>query len=286
MVQFVRVTHSHWDVCIVTSVGWGQATTCLIVSRFLRRWRRIPALHSYRYKYALTYSIIYDLTHFGETLVWKVAKLHILRDILQGWGTVTTKRRALRWYIGNSIWYPLYEIPPHFSVNIGFTFLIPFGAALDWNFDFGVKIVILLVCYLFENLTPWWQFVLNDLHCNGVTILNVYSILPNNSIQVWSLHGLTLIADCGGPMFRSFVDQALYTAINLLLQTPSSLTQVHQCLGKCFGALITAIGPELQGIYFILFHHPHDERFCVVIIKKSIRKTFAFDCCQRWNKGS
>ena len=55
-------------------------------------------------------------------------------------------------------------------------------------------------------------------------------------------------------MFRTFVDQALYTTINLLLRTPPSMTEVHQCLGKCFGALITAIGPELQGsFYFIVF---------------------------------
>lgn len=65
------------------------------------------------------------------------------------------------------------------------------------------------------------------------------------------MHGLTLIADSGGPMFRTFVDQSLQTVINLLLSTPPSMTQVHQCLGKCFGALITAIGPELQGIMLI-----------------------------------
>lgn len=65
---------------------------------------------------------------------------------------------------------------------------------------------------------------------------------------MWSLHGLTLIADSGGPMFRSYVDQTFYMAVNLLLQTPPSMTEVHQCVGKCVGALITAIGPELQGL--------------------------------------
>ena len=52
-------------------------------------------------------------------------------------------------------------------------------------------------------------------------------------------------------MFRTYVDQTLYTVTNLLLQTPPSLTEVHQCLGKCVGALITAIGPEFQGTFFI-----------------------------------
>ena len=82
---------------------------------------------------------------------------------------------------------------------------------------------------------------------NSVSVLIA---LANDSssttVQVWSLHGLTLIADSGGPMFRGFVDKSLSTAINLMLTTPPSMTEVHQCLGKCVGALITAIGPELQ----------------------------------------
>lgn len=88
---------------------------------------------------------------------------------------------------------------------------------------------------------------------SGHHLVNSVSILialakdaSSTLVQIWSMHGLTLIADSGGPMFRTFVDQSLYTVINLLLQTPPFMTEVHQCLGKCIGALITAIGPELQ----------------------------------------
>ena len=64
-------------------------------------------------------------------------------------------------------------------------------------------------------------------------------------VQVWALHALSMIADSGGPMFRSYVDPALNLLLDLLLTSPSS--EVQHCIGKCLQALITTIGPELQG---------------------------------------
>ena len=61
------------------------------------------------------------------------------------------------------------------------------------------------------------------------------------------MHALALIADCGGPMFRSYVNPTLEQVVDLVLTVPSAITEVHQCLGKCLAALITSIGPELQG---------------------------------------
>ncbi|XP_013379521.1 HEAT repeat-containing protein 5B-like isoform X2 [Lingula anatina] len=66
-------------------------------------------------------------------------------------------------------------------------------------------------------------------------------------VQVWSLHALALIADSGGPMYRGYVEPTLSLVLSLLLSVPPSNTDVHQCLGKCLAALITTIGPELQG---------------------------------------
>ncbi|KAK3093785.1 hypothetical protein FSP39_020183 [Pinctada imbricata] len=66
-------------------------------------------------------------------------------------------------------------------------------------------------------------------------------------VQVWALHALALIADSGGPMFRSYVEPTLSLVLQLLLSVPPSTVDVHQCLGKCLSALITSIGPELQG---------------------------------------
>lgn len=65
--------------------------------------------------------------------------------------------------------------------------------------------------------------------------------------QVWALHALALIADSGGPMFRTYVEPSLSLVLQLLLSVPPSNVDVHQCLGKCLAALITTIGPELQG---------------------------------------
>ncbi|XP_074651872.1 HEAT repeat-containing protein 5B-like [Tubulanus polymorphus] len=66
-------------------------------------------------------------------------------------------------------------------------------------------------------------------------------------VQVWALHALGLIADSGGPMFRGYVEPTLSLVLTLLLTVPPSNVDVHQCLGKCLGALITTIGPEMQG---------------------------------------
>lgn len=48
-------------------------------------------------------------------------------------------------------------------------------------------------------------------------------------------------------MFRSYVNPTLEQVVDLVLTVPSAITEVHQCLGKCLAALITSIGPELQG---------------------------------------
>ena len=71
--------------------------------------------------------------------------------------------------------------------------------------------------------------------------------------QVWALHALALIADSGGPMFRSFVEPTLSLVLQLLLSVTPAIVDVHQCLGKCLSALITSIGPELQGKNTLIF---------------------------------
>ncbi|XP_032821133.2 HEAT repeat-containing protein 5B isoform X4 [Petromyzon marinus] len=66
-------------------------------------------------------------------------------------------------------------------------------------------------------------------------------------VQTWALHSLALIVDSSGPMYRSYVEPTLSLALTLLLTVPPSHVEVHQCLGRCLGALITTLGPELQG---------------------------------------
>lgn len=66
-------------------------------------------------------------------------------------------------------------------------------------------------------------------------------------VQVWSLYALSLIIDSGGPMFRGYVEPALSLGLKLLLSVSHSHVDVHQCIGRMLAALITTIGPELQG---------------------------------------
>lgn len=66
-------------------------------------------------------------------------------------------------------------------------------------------------------------------------------------VQVWSLYALSMISDSGGPMFRGYIEPALSLGLKLLLTVPQSHVDVHQCIGRVLAALITTIGPELQG---------------------------------------
>ncbi|XP_057651452.1 HEAT repeat-containing protein 5B [Diorhabda carinulata] len=66
-------------------------------------------------------------------------------------------------------------------------------------------------------------------------------------VQVWALHALAFIVDSGGPMFRGYVEPSLSLLLKLLLNVPQSHIDVHQCIGKVLSALITTVGPELQG---------------------------------------
>lgn len=75
---------------------------------------------------------------------------------------------------------------------------------------------------------------------------------------MWALHALSLIADSGGPMFRAYVEPSLALLLELLLSVPLHTAEVHQCIGKCLQALITTVGPELQGksVYYLYKKNP------------------------------
>ncbi|XP_020817487.1 HEAT repeat-containing protein 5B isoform X5 [Drosophila serrata] len=66
-------------------------------------------------------------------------------------------------------------------------------------------------------------------------------------VQAWSLYALAQIADSGGPMFRGYVEATLTLCLKLLLTVPHAHVDVHQCVGRVVNALITTVGPELQG---------------------------------------
>ncbi|KAM9380886.1 HEAT repeat-containing protein 5A [Phaethornis superciliosus] len=66
-------------------------------------------------------------------------------------------------------------------------------------------------------------------------------------VQAWALHSLSLIVDLAGPLYHMHVEPTLSLVLMLLLTVPPAYAEVHQSLGRCLNALITTLGPELQG---------------------------------------
>ncbi|XP_019610103.2 HEAT repeat-containing protein 5A isoform X4 [Rhinolophus sinicus] len=66
-------------------------------------------------------------------------------------------------------------------------------------------------------------------------------------VQTWALHALSLIIDSAGPLYHMHVEPTLSLIMMLLLNVPPTHAEVHQSLGRCLNALITTLGPELQG---------------------------------------
>lgn len=67
-------------------------------------------------------------------------------------------------------------------------------------------------------------------------------------LQAWALHSLSLIVDLAGPLYHVHVEPTLSLVLMLLLTVPPAYAEVHQSLGRCLNALITTLGPELQGM--------------------------------------
>uniref|UniRef100_A0A3B4BPG2 HEAT repeat-containing protein 5A n=1 Tax=Pygocentrus nattereri TaxID=42514 RepID=A0A3B4BPG2_PYGNA len=82
--------------------------------------------------------------------------------------------------------------------------------------------------------------------CVGV----LFTLSQDNTspeVQMWSLHSLSMVVDLAGPLYRSHIDASLTLVLRLLLLTPHTHVEVQQSLGRCLNALITSLGPDLQG---------------------------------------
>ncbi|XP_064192234.1 HEAT repeat-containing protein 5A isoform X6 [Anguilla rostrata] len=66
-------------------------------------------------------------------------------------------------------------------------------------------------------------------------------------VQMWALHALSLVIDLAGPLYRSHVEPTVCMVLRLLLCVPPTHVEVSQSLGRCLTALITTLGPDLQG---------------------------------------
>uniref|UniRef100_A0A8C2G574 HEAT repeat-containing protein 5A n=1 Tax=Cyprinus carpio TaxID=7962 RepID=A0A8C2G574_CYPCA len=66
-------------------------------------------------------------------------------------------------------------------------------------------------------------------------------------VQMWALHALSVVVDLAGPLYHSHLEASFNLVLRLLLSTPHTHVEVQQSLGRCFNALITSMGPDLQG---------------------------------------
>ncbi|KAJ7990914.1 hypothetical protein DPEC_G00291830 [Dallia pectoralis] len=66
-------------------------------------------------------------------------------------------------------------------------------------------------------------------------------------VQMWALHSLSVVIDLAGPLYHIHVEPSFTLVLRLLLSVPPTHIEVHQSLGRCLNALITNLGPDLQG---------------------------------------
>ncbi|XP_052436456.1 HEAT repeat-containing protein 5A isoform X1 [Carassius gibelio] len=66
-------------------------------------------------------------------------------------------------------------------------------------------------------------------------------------VQMWALHALSVVVDLSGPLYHSHLEASFTLVLRLLLSTPHTHVEVQQSLGRCLNALITSMGPDLQG---------------------------------------
>ncbi|GAA6234639.1 HEAT repeat-containing protein 5A, partial [Lates japonicus] len=83
------------------------------------------------------------------------------------------------------------------------------------------------------------------------TCLGVLFTLSQDStspeVQTWSLHSLSLVVDLAGGLYRAHAEPSFALVLRLLLSAPPTHPEVHYSLGRCLHALITCLGPDLQG---------------------------------------
>ncbi|KAK5857880.1 hypothetical protein PBY51_011093 [Eleginops maclovinus] len=83
------------------------------------------------------------------------------------------------------------------------------------------------------------------------TCLGVLFTLSQDStspeVQTWSLHSMSLVVDLSGGVYRAHAEASFTLVLRLLLSAPPTHPEVHHSLGRCLHALITCLGPDLQG---------------------------------------
>uniref|UniRef100_A0A671MCN5 HEAT repeat-containing protein 5A n=1 Tax=Sinocyclocheilus anshuiensis TaxID=1608454 RepID=A0A671MCN5_9TELE len=82
--------------------------------------------------------------------------------------------------------------------------------------------------------------------CVGV-LFTLSQDSTSHEVQMWALHALSMVVDLAGPLYHSHLEASFTLVLRLLLSTPHTHVEVQQSLGRCLNALITSMGPDLQG---------------------------------------
>lgn len=73
-------------------------------------------------------------------------------------------------------------------------------------------------------------------------------------MQSAALHALVQLAEASGTLFRSFVEATLDLLAHLLFSLPYTQLDSLVLVGRLLNAVITIVGPELQGPFRPSFH--------------------------------
>uniref|UniRef100_A0A671MKD1 HEAT repeat-containing protein 5A n=1 Tax=Sinocyclocheilus anshuiensis TaxID=1608454 RepID=A0A671MKD1_9TELE len=87
--------------------------------------------------------------------------------------------------------------------------------------------------------------------CVGV-LFTLSQDSTSHEVQMWALHALSMVVDLAGPLYHSHLEASFTLVLRLLLSTPHTHVEVQQSLGRCLNALITSMGPDLQGAHTYL----------------------------------
>ncbi|XP_028994426.1 HEAT repeat-containing protein 5A isoform X2 [Betta splendens] len=82
--------------------------------------------------------------------------------------------------------------------------------------------------------------------CLGV-LFTLSQDTSSPEVQTWSLHSLSLLVDLSSGLYRPHAEPSFALVLRLLLSAPPTHPEVHYSLGRCLLALVTCLGPDLQG---------------------------------------
>ncbi|XP_077394832.1 HEAT repeat-containing protein 5A isoform X2 [Festucalex cinctus] len=82
--------------------------------------------------------------------------------------------------------------------------------------------------------------------CLGVFFMLSQDV-TSPEVQTWSVHSLSLAVELSRGLCRAHAEPSVSLALRLLLLATPTQPEVQRSLGRCLHALVTCLGPDLQG---------------------------------------